>query len=273
MLREKLRRLTPELALEAFIVSNLAFLAVDIGLAHMANRFARNEEWWPIVFSIAATISLTPGMFSASLRTRLRWLAIAVGVAAILVGVLGMIFHLKSAFFEAQTLVTLVYSAPFAAPLSYVGLGLLLLLTRMEQPGTEAWDGWVLFLALGGFIGNLALSILDHAQNAFFSRFEWLSVAAAAFGTSFLLMVLLRPGEAAIRKATAFVLAGTGVIGGLGFLLHVLANRHRPGALLDKAVYGAPIFAPLLFADLALLAALGLWARKRRHEEVARILK
>ena len=46
----------------------------------------------------------------------------------------------------------------------------------------------------------------------------------------------------------------------LGFYLHVMADLHSAaGPLWDRILYGAPLFAPLLFADLAMLAALALW--------------
>lgn len=44
------------------------------------------------------------------------------------------------------------------------------------------------------------------------------------------------------------------------FGLHTLGNyRGQAENLLDNFLYGAPVFAPLLFVDLALLAAIGLW--------------
>jgi hypothetical protein len=136
-------------------------------------------------------------------------------------------------------------------------------MTRMERPRTEEWAAWVLFLALGGFVGNLTLSLLDHAQNAFFSRFEWVSVVTAAFATSFLLIALLSPRDVRMQRATAWMLGIAAIVGVLGLLLHLLANVHRPGPPIDRIVFGAPVFAPLLFADLAVLGALGLWARQR----------
>jgi hypothetical protein len=54
------------------------------------------------------------------------------------------------------------------------------------------------------------------------------------------------------------------VVGLLGFALHARGNlSHQAGSPWDRFVYGAPIFAPLLFADLALLAVLGCWAQLR----------
>jgi hypothetical protein len=188
-----------------------------------------------------------------------------VGAGAILVGALGMVFHLRSGFFQQQTLHDLVYSAPFVAPLAYVGVGLLLLLVRMEAQGTPQIGWWLLLLALGGFVGNLGLSLLDHAQNGFFRWTEWIPVVAAAFGSSFLLVVWLRPGPAVIA-ATWRVLALEVLVGLAGFGLHAAADLRRSAApILDRFIFGAPTFAPLLFADLAVLGAIALWATGRSN--------
>lgn len=260
----RLRSITPERALRLFIAANLGFLGVDIALAHAANSFAHELEWAPVVFSAVGALLLAPGLFGERLRARMRGVEVAVGLASIVVGLAGMLLHLRSSFFESQTLHDLVYAAPFAAPLAYVGVGLLILLVHMERPESPAWGAWVVFLALGGFTGNLALSLLDHAQNGFFSRLEWTSVGAAAFGVSFLLVVALRPGDARLRAASLAVLAAEALVGALGFGLHVAANLRDPApSLRDRFVFGAPAFAPLLFADLALLGALGIWALSR----------
>ena len=63
----------------------------------------------------------------------------AVGWGSIVVGIAGALLHLDSAFFEEQTLKNLVYTAPFAAPLAYTGLGFLLLLDRMVDSRTPDW--------------------------------------------------------------------------------------------------------------------------------------
>jgi hypothetical protein len=248
--------------MEAFVVSNIAFLAVDIALAHAANEFARSDEWIPVVFSIVATLLLAPGVVSARYREKTVILSIAIAAASMVIGLGGMILHLESAFFRAQSLKNLVYTAPFAAPLAYVGLGLLLLLSRMERTGSTSWTGWVLFLALGGFVGNLALALLDHAQNGFMRPAEWVSVIGAAFGTSFLAVAVLWPGTG-IAKAGLALMAIETLIGTLGFVLHVRANLAGRGSLADRFIHGAPAFAPLLFADIALLAAIGLGSMLR----------
>ena len=50
------------------------------------------------------------------------------------------------------------------------------------------------------------------------------------------------------------------LVGVLGAWMHLQADLHAPAeSLRDRFVFGAPIFAPLLFADIAILALLGLW--------------
>src|SRR5262249_47377003 len=118
---------------ELFILSNVAFLAVDIYVAHSVNAFAHPAEWAPIAFSLAAPPVLLLAMALGGLvpatraeadrrgRRIPRWLGMAVGWGAIVVGVAGLLLHLESQFFEKQTLKNLVYTAPFAAPLAYAG--------------------------------------------------------------------------------------------------------------------------------------------------------
>ncbi|MCA9516160.1 MAG: hypothetical protein KC635_14545, partial [Myxococcales bacterium] len=96
---------------------------------------------------------------------------------------------LDSAFFQRETLHDLVYTAPFIAPLAYTGLGLLLVMNRTVSADRAEWGFWVVVLALGGFVGNLVLSLADHAQNGFFNPLEWVPVVAAALCVGFLVVV------------------------------------------------------------------------------------
>lgn len=254
-----LARATPHRAAHVFAAGNIAFLGVDIALAHLANDFARRVEWAPLVVSALATFMLVPGALG-SRRPLARTLGKVAAWAAIVTGVVGMVLHLQSGFFAAQTLHHLVYSAPFIAPLSYVGVGLLVLLLWSEEGEGPLFGPWLLLLALGGFCGNFVLSVLDHAQNGFFHVTEWIPVASAALAIGFLLVALGRPGAIPVRVLLG-VMALQVVVGLAGFGLHIAADLERPGVTpLDRFVFGAPAFAPMLFADLAVLAALGSWA-------------
>ncbi len=137
---------------------------------------------------------------------------------------------------------------------------MLLLLVCLETPESPVFGWWVVLLALGGFVGNFGMALLDHAQNGLFHWTEWVAVVSAALGATFLFVVLLRREPAFIRM-TYGILGLQVVVGIVGFALHVIADLGRRALPFgERFVFGAPTFAPLLFVDLALLAALGLWA-------------
>ena len=244
---------------EIFALFNLAFLAVDVYMAHSANEFAVELEWVPVVFSAVAPLLLIPAVVRRTWSRGLGWwTGLVVGAGSVLIGVAGMLLHLESTFFVHRTLESLVYAAPFVAPLSYAGIGLLLILNRIEHAD---WGRWVVFLAFAGFVGNFGLSLLDHAQNGFFDPAEWIPVVAAGFGAAFLGVSAAADRDRTILEWTLGVMGIQVVVGLLGFGLHLAASLGDTGPTLwYKLIYGAPIFAPLLFPNLALLAAIGLWA-------------
>lgn len=247
--------------LEIFAVSNLGILGFDIYLAHSTNEFAHPAEWIPLGFSAIATALLVPGLLRGSYHLGgQRWIGILVGGASIAVGILGMLLHLQSTFFAEQTLRNLVYSAPFAAPLSYAGVGFLLVLNRMEPIASREWGTWVIFFAMGGFVGLLAVSLGDHAQNGFFVAAEWIPVVAAALAASFLLTAIVRLQDRGFLRLCLGMMVIQMFVGGLGFVLHVRAGLGGVSeSVWENLIFGAPIFAPLLFANLGILAAIGLW--------------
>ncbi len=247
---------------------NFACLAADIYLAHSTNDFRRASEYIPLYFSIVAPVLLLVGLLAKE-----RWgyagvwrdVGYLVGWVAILIGLAGVVLHLDSRFFFERTLKSLTYAAPFAAPLAYTGLGLLLIMNRMIAAETTAWAYWLLLLALGGFAGNFVFSLTDHATNGFFRPVEWLPVVSSAFAVSFLLVpFLVRTGRRFLALA-ALVLVAQALVGVLGFLLHAAADLRGPSAsAFENVVHGAPPLAPLLFPNLVLLGLVALWALARR---------
>jgi hypothetical protein len=60
------------------------------------------------------------------------------------------------------------------------------------------------------------------------------------------------------------------LVGLTGFALHLHADMvAEGGSLFERVVHGAPIFAPMLFPNLSLLAGIGLW----NHWRLARVEK
>jgi hypothetical protein len=255
-----------------FVLVNLAFLAVDIYIAHSFNSFRKWAEYVPLYYSMAAPVVLLLGLVA---DYRWGWkevwydLGMLVGWLAVSIGLIGVILHLDSRFFHDQTLKSLVYAAPFAAPLAYTGLGLLLIVNRMIDAQSQEWPYWVLLMAIGGFVGNFIFSLTDHAQNGFHHPTEWIPVASSAFAVGFMVTLFLTPVGRPFLRLTAVVLLIQALVGLLGFYLHVRANLNGPAPRWqDNFIEGAPVLAPLLFPNLVLLAGIGLWVLQARLSSV-----
>lgn len=257
----------PELWVEAFAILNVGFLTFDIYLAHSVNQFRNRAEYIPLLFSATAPVVLLVAL-SQRKRRRVIWriLGHVVGWAAIAVGLTGVILHLESSFFYERTLRSLTYSAPFAAPLAYTGLGFLLVMNRMVDSESVEWAQWILLFTMGGFIGNFVFSLADHAANGFFFKVEWVPVAASATAIGFLCVPLLaRVSRAYIDLTVALLLVEAGV-GLWGFVLHTMGNLQGPSIhAFDNFIYGAPPMAPLLFPNLMVLGIIGLWQLRNQE--------
>jgi len=253
-----------QLWLELFVTVNLAFLALDIYIAHSVNQFRHAAEYIPLYYSIAAPLALATVILLRwvwHLQGPWRDVGYLVGWLAVLVGLAGVLFHLESRFFVDRTLKSLTYAAPFAAPLAYSGLGFLLLVNRMVESRSPEWAHWIILLALGGFFGNFVLTLTDHASNAFFLKTEWIPVISSAFATGFLVVPLMLSVTRRFLDACLIVMLVQALVGVLGFWFHLEANLTGPGPnLFDRLVNGAPPIAPLLFPNLVGLAFIGLWA-------------
>lgn len=251
----------PQIWTEAFIILNVGFLTFDIYLAHSVNQFRNHAEYIPLFFSACAPLVLV-----FALTVRYRWPAVwkdlgyLVGWIAVIVGLTGVILHLESRFFYERTLQSLTYSAPFAAPLAYTGLGFLLIMNRMVDPDALEWAQWVLALTLGGFVGNFIFSLADHAGNGFFNPLEWVPVVASAIAIGFMAVPLfMRVSRQYIDLCAAILLLEAGV-GLWGFVLHAMGNLRGPSVhAFDNFIHGAPPMAPLLFPNLMMLGIIALW--------------
>jgi len=253
--------LEPQMWVELFALVNVGFLTFDIYLAHSVNQFRNRAEYIPLFFSASAPLVLIVALLFRS-RSQLWWklLGHIVGWISILVGLLGVVLHLESHFFYERTIRSLTYSAPFAAPLAYTGLGFLLVMNRMVDPDSTDWAQWVTLFTLGGFIGNFIFSLADHAANGFFSPLEWIPVVASALAVGFLAVPLLTSVQRRYIELCGIVLLLEAAIGGWGFILHASGNLRGPSIhAFENFIYGAPPMAPLLFPNLMVLGMIGMW--------------
>jgi len=250
------------LVVDLFVLANIAFLARDVDIAHSVNSVAEPVEWVPFVFSVVASPVLALAIVAEwRFAPRLgRWLGLLTGWAAIAVGIGGMILHLRSQFFEDQSIHSLVYTAPFAAPLSYAGLGFLILMNRMIDANDKDWGRWVVLFGLGGFIGNFILSLCDHAQNGFFLLAEWIPVVSSAYAVAFFAVAALMPRDGSFLRACMYLAGVQAIVGAIGFVLHINGISGGVSSLLrENILFGPPLFAPLLFSNLAVLVGIGLY--------------
>lgn len=258
--------LLPHLWVEAFAILNIGFLTFDIYLAHSVNSFRSRLEYIPLYFSAIAPVFLVVAFLQRVSRPAVwKITGLAIGALAILVGLVGVILHLESHFFVERTVRSLTYSAPFAAPLAYAGLGFLLVLNRMVDSETYEWAQWVLLLTMGGFVGNFIFSLADHASNGFFYRMEWVPVFASALAVGFLTAPLMMRVSRGFINLAAAVLVLEAFVGVWGFVLHAEGNLRGPSIhAFSNFVYGAPPMAPLLFPNLMILGFIALW-QMRQH--------
>ena len=249
------------LIIEIFVVVNLSFLALDIFIAHSANAFSHAAEWIPFYFSISAPflLVLELGWNWHGNQQRHRLIGFLVGACSSVVGIAGLLWHLHGSFFEYQTIKSLVYTAPFIAPLAYTGLGCLLIMNRMVKQDEMEWSQWLIFFGLAGFFGNFVLALCDHAQNGFFLLTEWIPVISSAVAVSFLGTALVRKCSYRFFELCMAIMVVQVFVGVLGFYFHgISVTRGLSSSFFENLIYTAPVFAPLLFVNLAFLSSLGL---------------
>lgn len=251
---------------ELFAIVNVGFLTFDIYLAHSVNAFRNRAEYIPLFFSAIAPLFLIAGFTQRTRHVRVwNLVGYLVGGAAVVVGLTGVILHLESRFFFERTLRSLTYSAPFAAPLAYAGLGFLIILNRMVDPDSEEWALWVVLLTLGGYVGNFIFSLADHAANGFFYSLEWVPVVASAIAVGMLTVPLVMRVSRPFIDLIAAVLILEAAVGVWGFVLHAEGNLRGPSVhAFQNFVNGAPPMAPLLFPNLMVLGVIGLWQLRQR---------
>ena len=117
-----------------------------------------------------------------------------------------------------------------------------------------------MLFGLGGFIGNFILSLCDHAQNGFFLLTEWIPVVSSAYAVGFFALAVLVPLNGSFLRACMYVAFAQAIVGAIGFVLHIYGISGGVSSLLrENILFGPPLFAPLLFSNLAVLVGIGLY--------------
>lgn len=256
---------------------NEIFLGVDTYLAHSISGTIRPNEWIPIIFGpIAGVLLLVAGLIALKRRPLATVIATLVFLASTVVGLLGTYFHLVRAILpyapagQQASISLIVWAPPILGPLTFalVGLlgisavwvedppdsGILTLLggRRLHLPysKTRAY-----FLIVGlGILATVISSVLDHARTGFTNPWLWVPTATGVFGVivAITLGLLDAPTRADLITYTATMLLLIGV-GMVGAVLHIDDNLSLRIVVIERFIRGAPVLAPLLFANMGSL--------------------
>ena len=280
-----IRRLKLPFSRDQFILLlaafNLLVLGVDTYLAHNINGAIRGNMWIPIIFGPAAgAVLLAAGLVAMKRRLAANAIATLIFLACIVVAVLGSFFHLVRGLLpdapagQTVTAILFVYAPPLLSPATFALVGLLVFSAAWEEepagsgsirlfsqrqvnmpyPKTQAY-----FFMTGMFIlATVISSVLDHARTNFVNPWLWLPTFTGMFA------VVVCCAMGAFRRltradlitylATMILLVLVGLIGAF---LHLERNLTEEGTFLgERFLRGAPMLAPLLFANMGLLGVL-----------------
>lgn len=271
--------------------TNLIFLGIDIVLAHSISGTIVPYEWIPIIFGpTAGALLLVAGLIAMRNRPLATWLATAVLIGSIAVGLLGAYFHVVRAvqpFAPAGQRVNidlLVWGPPILGPLTFslVGLigisaawmedppdsGVLLIAPdrklRLPYSKTRAY----FFMISMGVLATLISSVLDHARTSFSNSWLWVPTLAGVFATvvAAVLGMLDEPSRFDLQVYVGSMLLLM-VVGVVGLGLHIRGNLIAEGTVVgERFIRGAPFLAPLLFADMGALGVVTLLNPKERAQ-------
>jgi hypothetical protein len=267
---------------------NLIFLGIDTYLAHLISGTIRPNEWIPVIFGLTAGLALlVAGLIAIRNRRLATWLATAVLLASIGVGLLGAYFHMlrailpSAAIGERISIDLLVWAPPILGPLTFalVGVlgisaawvesppdsGVLLISTqrrlRMPYSKTRAYFFWVSM----GSLATVISSVLDHARTGFTNPWLWIPTAAGVFATivALALGALDRPSATDLKVYVASMLLMI-LVGLVGAGLHVAEDLTTMNVLVvERFLRGAPLLAPLLFCNMGALGLIVLLGPER----------
>jgi hypothetical protein len=287
---EKVRfPVTRDQAMLLMLASNEFLLGLETYLAHSISGTIMPKEWIPIIFGpLAGIVLVAIGVLGIRKRSLANGIGSLVYFASILVGLLGITFHLMRAVLpfapagERLSIPLFVWAPPILAPLTFALVGLMgISAIWAEHP----IDSGILnlpagrrltllfsktnafFLMVGlGILATVISSVLDHARTNFENLWLWLPTGIGVFGTvvTIIMGTLKSPRRSDLLTYLAAVLLLL-LVGLVGVVLHILRNFSADNAIVvERFIRGAPFLAPMLFSDMGALGLLILLDPKER---------
>jgi hypothetical protein len=283
--------ITRDQAMLLMLAFNELLLGLETYLAHSISGTIMPKEWIPIIFGpVAGILLFVAGLIAIRKRTAAVIIASLIYLASIVVGLLGIFFHLVRAILpyaplgERASVPLFVWAPPILGPLTFALVGLMgISAVWMEQPP----DSGILQLLGGrklklpfsktsafffmvglGTLATVISSVLDHARTNFENPWLWLPTGIGIFGTvvALVLGTLTTPRRSdLIVYVVAMVLLV--LVGLTGVVLHILYNlAYDHAVVVERFIRGAPFLAPMLFSDMGALGLIILLDPKEKGE-------
>ena len=262
---------------------NFLLLGAETYSAHVVSGTIVINEWIPILFSPAAgVVLLIAGILSFRKRGLAVILANVIFIASMVVGVLGAYFHLMRAILpdapagQQASIPLFIWAPPILAPLVYVLIGWIgistvwieepvdsgkLVLTegkKVQMPFSKTRAFF--FLTSVGCLSTVISSVLDHSRTNFSNPWLWVPTIVGIFAATvaFVSGIYEHPTRADLFTyfcaMTLMILTGI-----LGLYLHIQVDLTSRGeVLVERLIQGAPIMAPMLFADIGTIGLIAL---------------
>lgn len=263
---------------------NEIILGVDTYLAHSISGTIRAGEWVPIYFGpVAGIFLLAAGVIALRRRLVANLIASGVFLASVAVGVLGSYFHLQRMILtgappgQQLTAQLILYGPPVLGPLTFalvavlglsaawqespVDSGRLSLVGRLRlQMPLSKTRAYFLLVAIFILV-TLLSSVIDHARTNFANPWLWaptvIGVFAVLVATSMGAFARVTRGDLITYLAAMGLLTLVGLVGAW---LHVSHNLIAEGTIVgERFIRGAPLLAPLLYANMAVLGIIVLF--------------
>ena len=257
---------------------NEIFLSVDVYLAHSTSGQLKPNEWIPVIFGVTAgVLLLLAGVIAIRFRPLATILANIVLLASVVVGLLGIYFHLSrtvllsSPLGQQSAVSALIWAPPVLGPAAFILVGVLgisaawiesppdsgaLILLgqrRLRLPYSKT-RAYFFIVALFALITVIS-STLDHAQSGMRNPLTWLPLFAGVFAVSVSLVLglLSKPSRSDLSIYTATMLMLI-VVGVVGAFLHLNVDLVPNGTVvIERFLRGSPLMAPLLYANVGLI--------------------
>jgi hypothetical protein len=270
---------TRDQAMLLMIALNELLLGLDTYLAHQVNGTITGYEWIPILFgSIAGVVLLIGGLIALRRRMVANLLGTFVFLSSILVGALGSYFHWTRTILpnapvgEEIQIPLIVLAPPLLGPITFALVGILGLTAAWQEeipdsgilvlPGRARLHmpysktrAYFFLVGIGALITTIS-SMIDHSYSRFENPFTWIPTTVGLFSTAVFIQLgfIQEPTREELTTYTAAValLLITGLV---GTWLHISQDLTSLGGIVgERFIRGAPVMAPMLFANMGVLA-------------------